>query len=62
MRELQHKRDIEQLWQEKLEVYRMQREIEYEERRKASDIESFKRQAIEEEKQRLLREHADILT
>jgi len=62
MRELQHKRDIEQLWQEKLEVYRMQREIEYEERRKASDIESFKRQVIEEEKQRLLREHADILT
>ena len=26
MRELQHKRDIEKLWSEKLEVYRQQRE------------------------------------
>ena len=33
MRELQHKRDIEQLWQEKLAVYRAQREQEWEERR-----------------------------
>lgn len=33
MRELQHKRDIEKLWQEKLAVYRDQREQEWEERR-----------------------------
>lgn len=26
MRELQHKRDIEDLWQQKLQVYRAQRE------------------------------------
>lgn len=62
MRELQHKRDIEKLWQEKLEVYRLQREAEYEDRRRAAEIDAFKKQAIEEEKQRLLREHADILT
>lgn len=62
MREQQHKRDIEKLWQDKLEVYRQQREAEYEERRQASEIEAFKKQAIEEEKQRLLAQHADILT
>lgn len=33
MRELQHKRDIEYLWEEKLKVYRAQREQEWEERR-----------------------------
>ena len=62
MREQQHKRDIEKLWQEKLEVYRQQREQEYEEKRAAEEMEYLKKQAIEEEKQRLLREHADILT
>ena len=62
MRELQHKRDIEKLWQEKLEVYRVQREAEYEERRQADELEHFKKMAVEEEKQRLLKEHADILT
>lgn len=62
MRELQHKRDIEKLWQDKLEVYRQQREAEYEERRQAAEMEAFKKQAIEEEKQRLLRQHADILS
>lgn len=62
MRELQHKRDIEKLWQDKLEVYRQQREAEYEERRQASEMEAFKKQAVEEEKQRLLRQHADILS
>ena len=62
MRELQHKRDIEKLWQDKLEVYRQQREAEYEERRQTAEMEAFKKQAIEEEKQRLLRQHADILS
>ena len=33
MRELQHKKEIERLWQEKLAVYREQREQEWEERR-----------------------------
>lgn len=33
MRELEHKREIERLWQEKLAVYRVQREQEFEERR-----------------------------
>lgn len=31
MKELEHKRDIEKLWEEKLTVYREQREQEWEE-------------------------------
>jgi len=62
MREQQHKRDIEKLWQDKLEVYRAQREQEYEEKRQSEEQEYLKKQAIEAEKDRLLREHADILT
>mgnify|MGYP000899190464 FL=1 len=37
MRELEHKREIERLWQEKLAVYRVQREQEFEERRLKSE-------------------------
>lgn len=37
MRELAHKREIERLWQEKLNVYREQREQEWEERRKKEE-------------------------
>ena len=46
MRELQHKRDIEQLWQEKLAVYRAQREQEWEERRMVAEQEEIKRQIV----------------
>ena len=38
MRELEHKREIERLWQEKLAVYRVQREQEFEERRLKADF------------------------
>lgn len=62
MRELQHKRDIENLWQEKLAVYRVQREQEWEERRQKDSEEQAKRDIIAAEKERLLREHAEILT
>lgn len=61
MRELQHKRDIESLWKQKLEVYRAQREQEWEERKQKEDQESFERQVISQQKEALLREHAAIL-
>jgi hypothetical protein len=32
MRELEHKREIERLWQEKLAIYRTERELELQER------------------------------
>ena len=35
MRELEHKREVERLWKEKLEMYKVQREMEKEEREEA---------------------------
>lgn len=57
MRELEHKREIERLWQEKLEVYRAQREMELEEKRIQEEEERRKKAVIEMEKERLLKEH-----
>ncbi len=34
MREQEHKREIERLWQEKLTIYRAQRDLELEEHKK----------------------------
>ncbi len=62
MRELDHKREIEKLWQEKLAVYRAQREIELEERRLQEEEAKRKLAIIEMEKERLLREHGQVLT
>jgi|TARA_B110000305_G_scaffold238025_1_gene302566 hypothetical protein len=41
MRELEHKREIERLWQEKLAVYRVQREQEFDERRLKSESDNM---------------------
>ena len=61
MRELEHKREIERLWQEKLAIYKVQRDMEWEEKRKQQEKEELERRFIEEEKEKLLREHAEIL-
>ena len=61
MRELEHKREIERLWQEKLAIYRAQREMELEERRAKEEDERRKAAVVEMEKDRLLREHGHIL-
>ena len=61
MRELEHKREIERLWQEKLAIYRDQREIELEEKRIKEEDERRKLIVIEMEKERLLREHGMVL-
>ena len=47
MRELQHKRDIEKLWQEKLAVYRAQREQEWAERQAQQEKAAAERSVIE---------------
>jgi hypothetical protein len=62
MRELEHKREIEKLWQEKLAVYRVQREIELEERRMQEEEAKRKLSIVEMEKERLLREHGMVLS
>ena len=47
MKEVEHKREIERLWQEKLAVYRAQREVELEERRVHEEAERNKLLVIE---------------
>ena len=61
MRELEHKREVERLWQEKLILYKQQREFEEQEQMAAKQAEMDKQSIIEMEKQRLLQEHAAIL-
>ena len=61
MRELEHKREIERLWQEKLSIYRAQREMEVEEKRVKEEAERKKAFVVEQEKERLIKEHGHIL-
>lgn len=61
MREQEHKREIERLWQEKLSVYRAQREMELEEKRLQEEEERRKKMVVEMEKERILREHGMVL-
>ena len=61
MRELEHKREIERLWKEKLAIYQAQREAELQEQEFKRQEEARQRDIIEMEKQRLLAEHAAIL-
>lgn len=62
MKEQEHKREIERLWQEKLLAYRAQREQELEEKRWQEEEERRKKMVVEMEKERLLKEHASLLT
>lgn len=57
MREQEHKREIERLWQEKLAIYREQREMELEERRVKEDNERRMSAVVQLEKDRLIKEH-----
>ena len=61
MRELEHKREIERLWQDKLAIYRAQREMELEEKRVAEEEERHQQIIVDIEKERLLREHGHVL-
>ena len=61
MKELEHKREIEGLWQEKLAVYQAQRELEIEEKRRQEQESQRKLMVIQMEKERLLREHGIVL-
>ena len=57
MREQEHKREIERLWQEKLAIYREHREMELEERRVKEDNERRMSAVVQLEKDRLIKEH-----
>jgi len=55
MREQEHKRQIEKLWQEKLAVYQAQREQEWEEKRVKDAEDDEQRQIVAAKKDQLLR-------
>ena len=61
MRELEHKREIERLWQEKLAIYKAQRDLELQERAAKQVEEARVADLIAQEKARLLAEHSEIL-
>jgi len=61
MRELEHRREVERLWQQKLVVYREERAIELDIRAAADAKAANEASIIENEKQRLIAEHAVIL-
>ena len=60
MREQEHKREIEKIWNERLQVYQAQRAIEEQERIAKTAMEEEQARVIHEAKQRLLAEHAAV--
>ena len=61
MRQLEHKREIERLWQEKLKIYREQRDLELQEQAAQRERNTQIASVIEEAKRKMLEEHAEIL-
>lgn len=61
MREQEHKREVERLWQEKLKIYQQQRELEVMEQERQKQEKLAQAAVVEQEKARLLAEHAAIL-
>ena len=61
MREQEHKRQVEKLWQEKLVVFEAQRQAEIAEQERQRQEKIAQAAVVEQEKQRLLAEHAAIL-
>lgn len=61
MRELEHRREVERLWQAKLAIFREERAMEHEEHRVTKAEERRQAEIIEGEKQRLLAEHSAVL-
>ena len=61
MREQEHKREVEKIWQEKLAVYRAQREMELEEKRFQEEEVRRQEMVVEMEKEKLLAMHGDVL-
>lgn len=62
LKEQEHKREVERLWQEKLEKYRDAREQERLEREQRRNDELWKIELVRAEKERLIREHAGNLS
>ena len=61
MREQEHRREIERLWQEKLAVYQMQRDLEIQELASKKAEEARIKSIVEEQKRALLAQHSAVL-
>lgn len=61
LKELEYKKEIERQWQEKRIQYQNQKELELQELQRQKNEETYKRQIIEQEKMRLIKEHEEIL-
>ena len=62
MKEAEHKREINRLWDEKLSMYRMQRDQEEEEIRRKAEEERIYNAAVEDYKRQLLEQNAMLLS
>ena len=62
MKEQEHKREVEKLWQIKLTQYREQKEKEQRELEEKRLVEMWRIKIVEQEKERILKEHAPNLT
>lgn len=60
-KEIDLKKEIEKQWQEKLRQYHLQKQQEINELEKQRREETYKREIIQKEKERLIREHEDLL-
>lgn len=61
MKEAEHRREIENLWNEKITLYREQRDQEWEERRLQEEQADAFKEAVAAYKEQLLQEHAALL-
>lgn len=61
MREQEHKREVERLWQEKLAIYQQQRDLEIQELAAKRVEEQRVAAIVEEQKRALLAQHKAVL-
>ena len=57
MKELDHKKEVERLWMQRLDAYRQEKERQQEEYNKNMDNTRWEAEQIQREKERLLKEH-----
>lgn len=55
MKEIEHKKEVERLWQERLKAFRIEQEKQEEDRKRLLQDESWKEEVIRREKERLIR-------
>ena len=57
MKEFEHKKEVERLWQEKLKAYKIEKEREEQEYIRARQEDEWEQELIRREKEKLLKEH-----